>query len=212
MDSDTFPVYIVDDDPLVCRAVGRLVGAAGYQVQTFGSAMSFLARLEELAPGCVVLDLCLPDLDGAELHRQLQASGRDLPVIFLTGFGDIPTSVRAIKSGAVDFLQKPVGEDVLLQTIAAALAEGARTREVHRRTEDLARRLATLTPREREVMLLVLAGYLNKQVARQLKISEKTVKVHRAHLLAKMGTPRVAVLELYAAQRGLEKKSRKAFM
>lgn len=197
------PVYVVDDDPHVRVALDRLIRSAGHPVKAFGSATEFLDNLECLGPGCVVLDLRLPDVDGAELYRQLRSSGRRIPVIFLTGYGDIPTSVRAIKLGAVDFLQKPVSDDTLLQAVTTALAEAKREREEHGRLEDLSRRYATLTPREREVIRLVLAGRLNKQIARQLMISEKTVKVHRAHALEKMGTRRVALLAQYAAQLGL---------
>jgi RNA polymerase sigma factor (sigma-70 family) len=196
------PVYVVDDDELVRRSLQRLLGSAGYRVHSFASATNFLESVEGLEPGCLVLDLRLPDMDGSELHRQLQASGFDLPVVFLTGFGDIPTSVRAIKSGAIDFLQKPVSDTALLDAIAGAISRAREEHDERARLREFARRYATLTPREREVLQLVLAGKLNKQIAQHLAISEKTVKVHRAHLMSKMGVRRIAVLAQIAAQMG----------
>jgi FixJ family two-component response regulator len=199
-------VYVVDDDPTVRRALGRLIASAGHEVRTFASAHEFLECRPELGPGCLVLDVRLPDLDGLELYRRLQENGTSLPAIFLTGFGDIPTSVRAIKLGAIDFLPKPVSGEILLQAIDAALAEEERGRTDRERERELTRRYATLTPREREVMRLVVSGQLNKQIARELKISEKTVKVHRAHVMAKMGARRAAHLARIAIELGVSRR------
>src|SRR5690606_35452920 len=154
-------VYVVDDDPLVRASLRRLIASAGHEVRTFASAGELLASTDHLGPGCLVLDLKLPDVDGIELYQRLQEAGALLPAIILTGFGDIPTSVRAIKSGAIDFLPKPVQDDTLLQAIDTALAEELKQRLERLQDQELARRYATLTPREREVMGLVLAGKLN---------------------------------------------------
>ena len=196
-------VFVVDDDASVRTALARLIASAGHAVRTFASAEEFLANWSELGPGCIVLDLRLPALDGLELHRRLRQSKATNPVIFLTGFGDIPTSVRAIKSGAVDFLPKPVSDETLLRAIESALAQEARMRAERVETEEVSRRLESLTPREGQVLRLVLAGRLNKQIARELGISEKTVKVHRGRVMAKMGVRRVALLVQYVDRLGL---------
>jgi RNA polymerase sigma factor (sigma-70 family) len=195
-------VFIVDDDVSVRTALSRLVASAGHTVRAFSSAREFLDSQCYMNPGCLVLDVRLPDLDGIELHERLQAAGTAVPVIFMTGFGDIPTTVRAIKSGAVDFLPKPVADDTLLRAIDAALAEEARQRADRVEVQELNRRFELLTPRERDVFRLVLAGRLNKQIARELGISEKTVKVHRGRVMSKMGARRVAQLVQYAARMG----------
>jgi FixJ family two-component response regulator len=196
-------VFVVDDDVSVCTALARLIGSAGHAVRTFTSAREFLERRDQLGPGCLVLDVRLPDLDGLELHRRLRESGSPTPVIFMTGFGDIPTSVRAMKSGAVDFLPKPVSDETLLGAIDAALAEEARARAEQVETQELSKRYESLTPREAQVLRLVLAGRLNKQIARELGISEKTVKVHRGRVMVKMGARRVALLVQFADRLGL---------
>ena len=196
-------VFVIDDDPKVRTALARLIESAGYTVRTFASAREFLDRRDQLGPGCLLLDVRLPDLNGLDLQQRLQESGFYLPVIFMTGFGDIPTSVRAIKAGAFDFLTKPVEDDVLLRTIGEALEEEARTRSERVETEELAGRAESLTPREREVMEHVLAGLLNKQIAHELGISEKTVKVHRSRVMSKMGARRVATLVHYAVRLGM---------
>ena len=197
-------VFIIDDDPKIRTALARLIESAGYGVRTFASAGEFLDRRDELGPGCLLLDVRLPDLNGLDLQQRLQERGFYLPVIFMTGFGDIPTSVRAIKAGAFDFLTKPVEDQVLLRTIGEALEEEFRTRSERVETEELARRAASLTPREREVMEHVLAGLLNKQIAHELGISEKTVKVHRSRVMSKMGARRVATLVHYAVRLGMD--------
>ncbi|HET9982684.1 MAG TPA: response regulator [Longimicrobiales bacterium] len=196
-------VFIVDDDDSVRAAVARLLTSAGHAVRTFGSAEEFLSSECAQGRGCLVLDIRLPELDGMALQERLNAAGAPFPVIFLTGLGDVPTSVRAMKSGALDFLPKPVRDDVLLQAVDAALAVEARA--CARRVEELhlAERYHALTPREREVLGLVLQGRLNRQIAREIGLSEKTVKVHRGRLMAKMGVRTVAQLVRLAARMGL---------
>jgi FixJ family two-component response regulator len=173
-------VFLVDDDPGVRKALARVLEADGWRVEKYESAEAFLARPDQDALGCVVLDVNLPGLDGLEVQRRLAEAGRVLPIVFLTGQGDIPTSVRAIKAGAADFLTKPVAADVLLSAVRAALAaqtEGAELRQ----------RLAALSQREREVLAGVVAGKLNKQIADELGVSERTVKSQRAQLMDKLG-------------------------
>ena len=196
-------VFVVDDDASVRTALRRLIESAGHDVRTFGSAREFLETTTYSASSCLVLDVRLPDLDGVELHRRLRERGETLPVIFMTGFGDIPASVKAIKSGAVDYLPKPVSDDTLLQAIDAALESGAKMRAFLQEKGDLSHRYESLTPREVDVFRLILHGRLNKQIARDLGISEKTVKVHRARLMAKMRAKHVAQLVKFAARLGL---------
>lgn len=200
----TARVLIVDDDAGVRDALERLIASAGYEVQTFGSATEFLDAWHDPGPACVILDVRLPDLDGLELHRRLQKLGVFLPVIFMTGYADIPTSVRAMKAGAFDFLTKPVEAAVLMRAIQDALEEEARARVERVEVEELSRRYSSLTPRETEVMHLILDGMLNKEIARALRISEKTVKVHRSRVMTKMGARRLANLVYYAMLLGDE--------
>jgi FixJ family two-component response regulator len=179
-------VYIVDDDVTFARGMARLVEAAGWTPRTFLSAAEFLAHRHDAGAACVVLDVRMPGMKGPELHRALLERGVRLPVIFLTGHGDVPTSVDAMKHGAADFLEKPVPSEVLLASIRAALSRDARSRIRDAEQGLLVARLARLSPREREVMRHVVAGRLNKQIAADLGISEKTVKAHRAKVMGKM--------------------------
>ena len=178
-------VYIVDDDAMFARGLARLVGAAGLRVEVFGSATDFLATVKDGA-GCVLLDVRMPIMKGPELHRTMLERRIGLPVIYLTGHGDVPTSVDAMKRGAVDFLEKPVTKELLLGTIHQALARDAEQRERQRERSSMQARVALLTPREHEVMEHVIAGRLNKQIAADLGISLKTVKAHRAKVMQKM--------------------------
>ena len=196
-------VFVVDDDASVRTALRRLIEAAGHDVRTFGSAREFLETVTYSGSSCLVLDVRLPDLDGPELHRRLRERGELLPVIFMTGFGDIPASVKAIKSGAVDYLSKPVSDETLLKAIDAALETGAKSRAEIQESGELAHRYESLTPREVDVYRLILLGRLNKQIARDLGISEKTVKVHRARLMAKMRARHVAQLVKSAVRLGM---------
>jgi FixJ family two-component response regulator len=188
-------VFLVDDDDSVLRALGRLIKSAGYEVQTFVSARAFLDSGDfQKGPACLVLDVRMPGLNGLDLQRELQAARATLPIIFITGYGDIPTTVRAMKAGAVDFLPKPLKDTVLLRAIEQALARAARDQAERLDLEALSHRRDTLTPREREVMALVVRGLLNKQIAFELGTVEKTIKVHRARVMQKMGVDSLAAL------------------
>jgi FixJ family two-component response regulator len=188
-------VFLVDDDDSVLRALGRLIKSAGYEVQTFVSARAFLDSGDfQKGPACLVLDVRMPGLNGLDLQRELQAARATLPIIFITGYGDIPTTVRAMKAGAVDFLPKPLKDTVLLRAIEQALARAARDQAERLEHEALSHRQDTLTPREREVMSLVVRGLLKKQIAFELGTVEKTIKVHRARVMQKMGVDSLAEL------------------
>jgi FixJ family two-component response regulator len=179
-------VFIVDDDPNICRAVGRLLDSAGYATQTFVSARNFLIDHQPEPAGCIILDLSMPELDGLELQRNLAAAGCLRPIIFLTANGDVHNTVRAMKAGAVNFLTKPVADQELIAAVEEALKVDAAGRTVWLMRNTIAGRLATLTPRERQVLEMVVAGRLNKQIAAQLGTVEKTIKVHRARVMGKM--------------------------
>jgi FixJ family two-component response regulator len=196
-------VSVVDDDASVRKALARLLKSAGYAVETFSSAGEFLERCRHREfPGCVVLDLCMPGLSGLELQRELMAFA-PLSIIFITGHGDVPASVRAMKDGAVDFLTKPVDEQNLLSVVAQAIARNEEARERYAEIQELQRRAANLTPREREVMALVVRGRLNKQAAVELGTVEKTIKVHRARVIEKMGVGSLAELVRAAEKLGM---------
>lgn len=198
-------VFLVDDDSSVRRALTRLIKSAGYEVEAFASAHDFLesGRLTEQALACLVLDVRMPGLSGLDLQHKLQARNTLLPIIFVTGHGDIPMGVKAMKDGAVDFLPKPVKDTVLLKAIEQALARAALEQVERQEIEILQNRLNTLTPREREVMTLVVRGYLNKQIAFELGTVEKTVKVHRARVMEKMKVQSLADLVRIAERIGV---------
>jgi FixJ family two-component response regulator len=199
----TSNVFLVDDDASVRRALARLIKSAGHEVQTFASAREFLGTKacgEEAA--CLVLDIRMPGLTGIDLQRELQTLNRNVPIVFITGHGDIPMSVQAMKAGAVDFLPKPVKDTVLLRAIEQALARAARDRAARNELEDIQRRVEKLTPREREVMILVVRGLLNKQIAFELGTVEKTIKVHRARVMEKMQVDSLAELVRLAEKVG----------
>ncbi len=187
-------VYVVDDDASVRTALKRLLGSVGFACQTFGTADEFLRTPRTDGPQCLVLDLRLPGTSGLDVQRELAGIERPMPIIFITGHGDIPVTVRAMKAGASEFLTKPLREQELLEAIRKALD---RDREALRKRSEatgLRRRYDELTPRERQVMRLVVTGLLNKQVAAELGISEKTVKVHRAQVMQKMHAGSLAEL------------------
>jgi FixJ family two-component response regulator len=203
MDSETPTVFLIDDDPPVCRAVSRLLVAAGYTVRAFESAEGFLAEQDSETPGCLLLDVCLPGLGGIELQCALSRSPCPRPIVFLSGRGDIQTSVNAMKAGAVDFLTKPIEGKRLVAAIDMALRCDAERRLDYAIRNYIQDRFDQLTPREKQVMDSVIRGRLNKVVAAELGIGEKTVKVHRARLLQKMGVRSVAELVPLAARIGL---------
>ena len=196
-------VYLVDDDPGVVRSLVRLLRSAGYDPVGYGSAEEFLAVLPRDASGCVVLDLAMPGVDGLEVQRELGSRESALPVVFVSGRGDVPTSVSAMKGGAVDFLTKPVKAAALISAIQLALDHARAARADRGELEELRRRLRTLTPREREVLEGVAAGMLNKQIAGHLGIAEQTVKVHRARVMEKMSAESVPELVREADRLGV---------
>jgi FixJ family two-component response regulator len=198
-------VYLVDDDAAVLRSLTRLLRSAGYDAAAYGSAETFLRELAPDAEGCVVLDLSMPGLDGLALQRELSARGGALPVVFVSGRGDVPKSVHAMKEGAIDFLTKPVKSAALLAAVEKALGRARERREGRREVESLRGRIETLTPREREVMEGVAAGLLNKQIAGRLGIAEQTVKVHRARVMEKMGAESLADLVRLADRAGIRR-------
>jgi FixJ family two-component response regulator len=180
-------VFAVDDDPLVRDSLADLLESAGFTVRTFGSATDFLRSERPDLPACLILDVELPGRSGLDLQAELTKSGVDMPVIFLTGRGDIPMSVRAMKAGAVEFLTKPFREQELLDAVREALRRDSETSE-------LRKRLRTLTPREHQVLTLVVTGLLNKQIAGELGTTEETIKVHRGRVMSKMGAGSLAEL------------------
>jgi FixJ family two-component response regulator len=196
-------IGLVDDEPGMLRALSRLLRIKGFAVRTFESPEVFLAGLADAQLDCVVLDVAMPGLNGLELQVRLKGLGARLPIIFLTGQGDIPMSVRAIKAGAVNFLTKPVEQEELLAAVRVALTEGERDRVKNELLADLRGRMERLTPRELEVLRHVTTGKLNKQIAADLGVSEMTIKIHRMRITEKMGLVSVAELVRAAQQLGI---------
>jgi FixJ family two-component response regulator len=195
-------VHVVDDDPSFLTAVARLLRAGGYEVKTFPSAASLLQNPPADFPGCVIADLQMPGLSGLELQEALAETGNPLPVVFLTGHGDIPSSVHAMRLGAEDFLTKPVKRQDLFDAVQRAITRAGKEREERVHRHELRARFDTLTPREREVLRHVLSGQLNKQIACDLGTSERTVKAHRANVMAKLQVRSVAELTRLAQEAG----------
>lgn len=196
-------VFIVDDDSAVLKSLARLLRSARLNVMAFGSPQEFLERHDPRAPGCLVLDLAMPGLNGLELQAALTVKGSAIPIIFLTGHGNIPTSVQAMKRGALDFLTKPVNDDDLLKAVQAAIEKDRLARIARAELEDIQARLDSLTPREREVLTHVVSGQLNKQTAADLGTVEKTIKVHRGRVMEKMKVHSVAELVHLAERAGI---------
>lgn len=200
-------VYIVDDDVEVLKGLERLLAAAGLSVAAFESPRVFLDNIGSTAQGCLVLDLSMPGINGLELQQALAERSSQLPVIFLTGRGDIPASVQAMKRGAVDFLTKPVDDEQLLAAIRGAFEKDRMLRQQREEQVEIAFRFAALTPREREVLSFIVAGRRNKQIAAALGTVEKTIKFHRGNIMRKIGVRSVAELALLADRAGVKPDS-----
>ena len=201
---DTTPiVFVVDDDISVRESLELLIQVSGWRAETFASAREFLARPRPSVPSCVILDLALPDVSGLDLQQRVAADRSEMPIIFITGYGDVSQSVRAMKAGALEFLIKPFREDVLVSAIRHALERSRRTLEHDAKMKALRQSYESLTPREREVMVLVVSGFLNKQVGGELGISEITVKAHRGQVMRKMKADSLPALVNMVAGLGL---------
>jgi FixJ family two-component response regulator len=198
-----FTVFLVDDDASVIKALSRLMSLKGYQVRAYTSPQEFLSNHDVAVPGCAVLDVSMPGLNGLDLQQALTAGGSPRPVIFITGKSDIPTSVRAMRAGAVDFLTKPVSNHDLLAAIARAEEQDVKARNRRAELASIEAKIATLTPREREVLTHVVAGRLSKQIAFDLGTVEKTIKVHRGAIMKKLGLRTIADLVRLAEKAGL---------
>jgi FixJ family two-component response regulator len=202
----TFTIFVVDDDARVLRALSRLLRAKGYDVRAHASSLEFLASHDPMVPGCVVLDVSMPGLDGLELQRALTAAASHRPIIFLTGKGSIPMSVQAMRAGAIDFLTKPVSDKDLLTAVARAEEQDRKSRQAHAELMSIHGKIASLTPRERQVLTHVVAGRLNKQIAGDLGTVEKTIKVHRSRMMDKLGVRTVADLVRLAEKAGISRQ------
>jgi RNA polymerase sigma factor (sigma-70 family) len=196
-------VYVIDDDEAVRDSLADLLNSVGHKVETFGSAHEFLAARRPDAPGCIVLDVRLPGPSGIEFQRRLTKSDIDLPIIFISGHADVPTSVQALKSGAIEFLTKPLNDQQLLDAVQTGIARDRRQREEATIVAALRERFDLLTPREREVLALVVAGRANKQIAAEIGLSEMTVKVHRSHVMQKMRAGSIVELVRIADRLGI---------
>lgn len=201
--SSTEPmVYVIDDDASVRRAITRLIRSAGFQVSVFESADEFLHQQPANVPSCLILDIQMPGLTGIDLQEALVTSGHTLPIIFISGYADVPMSVKAMKRGALDFLTKPFTDEELLAAIRKAIELDIQQKKANEEIQDIQNRINTLTPREAEVFSLVITGMLNKQIAAELGTSEKTIKVHRARVMEKMRSGSLAELVQLAERVG----------
>ena len=198
-----FTTFLVDDDPAVLRSITRLLKAAGYRTKSFSSPQKFLSTHDPAIPGCAIIDLVMSEFDGLHVQQALIKSGSERPIIFLTGRADVSSSVKAMKAGAVDFLTKPVKREALFSALTNAAERDARSRQKRNKSSSIGERLATLTQREREVLEHVIAGRLNKQIAASLGTVEKTIKVHRGRMMAKLAVRCVADLVRLADKAGV---------
>jgi len=203
-------IAIVDDDPSAREGLSSLIRSAGLEVETFASAQEFLDRPGTQAPSCLVLDLQLPGLSGLDLQKRMADVGLEIPIVFLTGHGNIPASVQAMKAGAVEFLTKPFDDEQLLQAIKEAVQRDRKSRQQHAEMRELRDRHESLTAREQEVMRLVVSGLLNKQIAGELNITEFTVKIHRGRVMRKMHANSLADLVRMAGNLGIRSPKRSA--
>ncbi len=205
MNNPNSTIFIVDDDPSVGKGLGRLLRSTGYHVETFSSAQEFLEAAPSCkGPACLVLDVKMPGINGLDLQDQLNKKGYVLPIVFITGHGDIPMSVKAMKTGAIDFLIKPFDEGDLLKAVQEALKKDIANRRAMDERQSILQRIKSLTPREQEILTYIITGMLNKQIAYALDISEKTVKVHRGRVMEKLGIDSVAELVRLADKAGIE--------
>jgi FixJ family two-component response regulator len=210
MTKDEPTVFIIDDDASVRKGLSRLLRSLGFDVEAFASAEEFLVRERFQGVGCIVLDVRMPGLSGVDLQNELTRVHYDVPIIFITGHGDIPMSVEAMKKGAIDFLPKPFDEDALLLAVTRALEKAGDARVLKVERDALKSRLELLTPRETEILRYVISGMLNKQIAYELDIAEKTVKVHRGRIMEKLSVNSVADLVRLAERVGIEPHDREA--
>ena len=197
-------VFVIDDDASMRRALSYLLVAAGYKVETYSSAKAFLARENYEGVGCILLDVRMPGLSGMELQEKLIRSAQSMPIIFLTGHGEVATGVQAMKKGAVDFLTKPCDDEQLLAAIRTATAKAEQARAHLEEAKEISSRIGLLTPREKEVLRYVITGMLNKQIAGRLGVAEITVKIHRGRIMQKLSTESVADLVRLAEKAGIE--------
>ena len=197
-------VFIIDDDASVCKSLSRLLRSLGFDTEAFTSAEQFLKGEHEVGAGCIVLDIRMPGLSGIDLQDELNKAGCSMPIIFITGHGNIPMSVQAMKKGAVDFLTKPFDDEELLQAVEKAIEKDRKAKAAWADVHDILKRMDRLTPREHEILGYVVTGMLNKQIALKLAIAEKTVKVHRGRIMEKLCVDSVAGLVRLAEKVGIK--------
>ncbi|MGW8368360.1 MAG: response regulator transcription factor [Gammaproteobacteria bacterium] len=202
-EEEQLSIAVVDDDPSILSSLSRLLSVQGLRARTYSSAVRLLEEIDEVRPSCIVADLSMPELSGLDLQRQLEEAQDYYPIVFITGHGDVRTSVEAMRGGAVDFLTKPFENKELLEAIYRAAIKGRAARESTRQMQSIQDRLDSLTPREREVFNRVVSGLMNKQIAGEMAITEKTVKVHRARVMRKMAVRSVAELARIAEKVGM---------
>jgi FixJ family two-component response regulator len=197
-------VFVIDDDASVRKSLSRLLRSLGFEVETFASAELFLKRDPYDGVGCIILDIRMPGLDGIGLQDQLSKADYSIPIIFITGHGDIPMSVRAMKKGAIDFLPKPFDDEELLQAVKRAVENDVKAKSERREVREILEQLRQLTPRELEILRYVISGLLNKQIGFKLGIAEKTIKIHRGRIMAKLHVSSVADLVRLAEKAGIK--------